>query len=87
MIGKQRDDLPEFGKIADIYVIVNYVLVHVKRFKTVGLCNHLMCYKIEPTLRQSVISLSKIPDRHPLTSHTYVDQNLYIALRSHVELS
>ena len=86
LIGKQSNDLPEFGKIVDICVIVNYVLVCVKRFETVGLCNHLMCYRIEPTLRQSVIPLSRILHRHPLTSHTYTDQHLYIALRSHVEL-
>ena len=44
VIGKQVYDLPIFARIVDIFVFVEYPLVEVKVYRTVGLSNHLMNY-------------------------------------------
>ena len=86
IIGKQEDDdLPVFSKILDIITIVDYPVVEVTVFRTVGLQNHLLSYQIENTLSSCCISLRKLAEHRPYMAHTFDDGNLYITVKSHVE--
>ena len=46
-----------------------------------------MSYQLENTLQSSCVALSTFADNHPHTAHTFDDGNLYITLRSHVEVT
>ena len=57
-----------------------------KQYKTVGINNHLSCYAVIRTYEYSLILLSSLVSAEPLCAHTSVDDdNVYIAMRSHVE--
>ena len=86
VIGKQCDDLPIFAKIVDLMIIVDYAVVEVNVYRTIGLANHLMSYLVENSLHLCCVSLLSLPDSHPHTAHTFDDGNLYITLRSNVEV-
>ena len=55
-------------------------------YRATGLSNHLMSYQLEATFHSCCIALSKLPDHHPYTAHTYADGKLYITVRSHIEI-
>ena len=85
-MGFEHNDLPSFGQLADMLVIVRTPLLYVKRYKTIGINNHLLCYAIKHTYEYSLISLSSLVFTEPLSAHTSVgDVNLYIAMRCHIE--
>lgn len=87
LIGKQcDDDLPVFAKIVDLMIIVDYAVIEVNVCRTIGLANHLMSYRVEISLHSCCVSLLSLPDSHPYTAHTFDDGNLYITLRSNVEV-
>ena len=86
LIGKQRDDLPIFSKILDFMIIVDYPVVEVNVCRTTGLANHLMSYQVESSLLSHCVSLLSLPDGQPHTACTFDDGNIYITLRSHVEI-
>ena len=87
LIGKQcDDDLPIFSKIIDLMNIVDYAVIEVNVCRTIGLANHLMSYHVENSLHSCCVSLLSLPDSHPHTAHTFDDGNLYITLRSNVEV-
>lgn len=81
------DDLPVFAKITDIFLIVDYPVLEVTMCRTIGLSNHLMSYRIESSFISCCVPLSKLPEKHPYTAHTFDDGQLYITLRSHVEIT
>ena len=88
IIGRQAiDDLPVFAKITDILLILDYPVLEVTMHRTVGLSNHLMSYRIENSFISRCIPLSTLPEKHPYTAHTFDDGQLYITLRSHIEIT
>ena len=86
LIGKQVDDLPVFAKITDLIFIVDYPVAEVNVCRTVGLVNHLMSYMIVLSLHFCCVSLLSLAESHPYTAHTLDDGNLYVTLRSNVEI-
>lgn len=86
LIGKQVDDLPVFAKITDLIVIVDYPVAEVNVCRTVGLVNHLMSYMIVLSLHFCCVSLLSLAESHPYTAHTLDNGNLYVTLRSNVEI-
>ena len=86
MVDKQFNDLPVFSKIVDLYSISSYPVVYVHLYRTFGLSNHLMSYQLEATLRCCCIALSRLPDHHPYTAHTYANGKLYITVRLYIEV-
>lgn len=71
--GWQDNDLPSFGKIKDIIVIVGSVLL-----KTEGINNHILAYLIIRTRQSFLVCLSSI-DYKVLSGHTYPgDRGLYM---------
>lgn len=85
-IGFEPNDLPSFGQVTDVLVLVGTPLLHVKRYQTVGINNHLLSYVIVCTYEYSLISLSSLVSAEPLSAHTSVgDSNVYIAMKSHVD--
>ena len=67
-------------------IIIDYPVIEVNICRTNGLANHLMSYQVESSLCSRCMSLLSLPDSHPHTAHTFNDGNLYITLRSHVEI-
>ena len=61
-------------------------MVYVHLYRTSGLSNHLMSYQLEATFSCCCIALSRLPDYHPYTAHTYVNGKLYITVRSYIEV-
>ena len=86
LIGKQVDDLPVFAKITDLIVIVDYPVAEVNVCRTVGLVNHLMSYLLVLSLDFCCVSLLSLVESRPYTAHTFDDGNLYVTLRSNVEI-
>lgn len=81
----QQDDLPAFGKIDDILVITGTPLLSIKRFSTLGINNHLLCFVIKPAHQSLFMRLSQLKYPEPLSAHSSIgDNNIYIALRAHV---
>ena len=76
-----------FGKVADIFLLFDYPILEVTIYRTVGLSNHLMSYHLENSFRSRCVSLSTLPEKHPYTAHTFDNGQLYITLRSFVEIS
>ena len=84
-VGFQDDDLPLFGQITDILVLVGTPLVSVKLYTTLGINNHLSCFAIACTYQYSIFPVSKLVSLEPLTAHKSIgDENIYIAMRLHV---
>ena len=87
-IGFQPDDLPSFGQIDDILVLVGTPLLSVKVYKTLGINIHLSCFVISCAYQYLLIPLTKLVHSEPLCAHKSVgDANIYIAMRSHVHSS
>lgn len=85
-LGFELNDLPSFGQVADILVVVGTPLLHVKRYTTVGINNHLLAYAVVRTYEYTLISLSSLVFAEPLSAHTSIgDSNVYIVMKSHVE--
>lgn len=83
--GFQEDDLPVFGRIDDILVITATPMLSIRLFRTLGINNHLLCYAIEHTHQKVLILLNQLICPDPLSPHQRIgDDNLYIALRSHI---
>ncbi len=83
--GWQANDLPIFGKITDIFLIVGCTLVTVQKYSTERINNHLQAYLISPTFHTQLVVLSTLPYLQTLTAHTFLgDGNLYISMRSYV---
>lgn len=82
IIGRQVNDLPVLGKIADIYLHLDYPVLEVTMYKIVGLSNHLMSYHLENSFKSHGVSLLTLPEIHPYTAHTFDNGQLYITLRS-----
>ena len=88
IIGRQAsDDLPIFGRISDILLLVDYPVLDVTLYRTVRLSSHLMSYQLENNFSTRCVPLSALHDKHPYTVHTFDDGQLYITLRSHVEFT
>ena len=67
-------------------MVVRAPLLYLKRYKTVGINNHLSSYVVVRTYEYLLILLSSLVFAEPLSAHTSVDDdNVYIAMRSHVE--
>ena len=82
--GHQYDDLPKFGRIEDILVIIGTPLLSLGLYTILGI-NHPPCYAISNAHRPLLISLSDLAHPEPLCN--IGDSNLYIAMRSHVTSS
>ena len=83
--GFQEDDLPIFGRIDAIMVITGTPIFSLRIFRTLGLSNHLLCYAIERLHKTSLVLLSQLMHKEPLTPHQRTgDDNVYITLRFHV---
>ena len=84
LCGWQSDDLPIFAKVDSILVIVGVPLLLVEVFHTVGFNNHILSYSITDSYTSSVISISKLDSKQPLSTHKSIgDANIYIILRYH----
>ena len=80
------DDLPVFGKITDILVLVKTPLIAIEKFRTEGINNHLLAYQISHTHSHSLLLQSNLSNKCTFCAHTYIgDENLYITVGSHIE--
>lgn len=78
---KQRNDLPQFGKIKEILVVGNIPMVYLEMYLTSGINNHLMCHQITRSHKFQVLPISSLIDYHPYSSHTFIgDGQLYLAM-------
>ena len=84
-IGFQQDDLPLFGQIKDIMVLVGTPIFGVKVYTTMGINNHLSCFCVVCAYQHSLIPVSKLVCSDTYSIHQSLgDDNMYIAMRSHV---
>jgi len=82
--GWQPDDLPKFGQITDILVVVGSPLLVMEKYVTEGINSHLLSYLIVRSRQSFVLKLSTLLNPHVLCGHNYIgDGLLYIAMRSH----
>lgn len=85
MYGFKDDDLPMFGRIDKIMVISGTCVFLITKFKTLGINNHLLCYAVKNCHQSNLILLSHLVHLEPLSPHHMIgDNNVYIALQSHV---
>jgi len=85
VVSVQLNDLPQFAKIKNIFVIAETPVLVVELFETCGINNHLLCYLIENSYQTCAVCVSNLLDYYPLTAHSYIgDKRLYISLRSYV---
>ena len=85
IVGFQEDDLPSFGQINDILVLVGTPLFCVKLYNTIGINNHLSCYAVVCAYQYVLVLVSKLVSPEPLGAHTSIgDDNVYIPMRAHV---
>ncbi len=85
LCGWQEDDLPLFGRIKDILVVVGTPLFTLSLYQTLGINNHLLCFAITSAHQSSVIRVSELVHRKTLCAHSsFGDSHLYIAMRSRV---
>ena len=81
--GQHSNDLPAFGKIIEILIIIGTPLFVIDVFDTVGINNHLSSFVVHKTLVKTIILASKLNYKKPLSAHFCVnDTNIYIALHS-----
>ena len=86
MCGWQHDDLPQFARIKDIILVVEYPLLILDTFITQGINNHLSSYLIKGTRHVFIFRVSSLLVRDTFMAHTYPgDGQLYIAMKYHVE--
>lgn len=84
--GWQPDDLPVFGSVKAVIVIVGAVLLQVNIFLTEGINSHLSSYNITPMQETKVILLSSLENKEVYYTHRFLgDKQLYITVRSHIE--
>lgn len=85
LCGKQIDDLPEFGKIKDILIVGSVPMLHLEKYLTEGINNHLMCHFVVRSHKFKVMSLSSLVDYTPYSAHTFIgDGQLHVAMRADV---
>lgn len=70
--GWQSDDLPVFGKIVDVLIIMNTPLLFVQLFSTNSINRHILAYEILPTFDSNLIILSQLSNKLAYSSHTYL---------------
>jgi len=88
VVGRQAsDDLPVFGRIDDILLIVDYPVIEVVMYRTMQLSNRLISYQLVNSFNTRCIPLSTLPEKHPYSPHTFDDGLLYVTLRSHIEFT
>ena len=84
--GWQPDDLPVFGSVKAVIVIVGAVLLQVNIFFTEGINCHLSSYNIIPMQQTKLILLSSLENKEVYYTHRFLgDKQLYITVRSHIE--
>ena len=85
-IGWQEDDLPIFGQLKCIAVVIGKALLCVSEYKTHGFDHHYHSYLIQQKSQElSVYWLTELIDHQPLAAHMIKNGSLCITLRSHVE--
>lgn len=82
-LGWQQNDLPEFGKLLDIIIIVirEFPFFLVEKYETVDINSHILGYLIWHSYFTSV-PVSMLPYK-TITAHSYIaDRRLYIVPKS-----
>ena len=84
--------LPVFGRVENVLVVEQKLLLIVRVIKTVGVCEHLRSYVLNYTCATSphnlALFLSDLVDYHPLHAHTSFSQtdcHLYVTLKWNIE--
>lgn len=80
------DDLPQFGKIIDILLIMGASpLVYVHFYHTEGINSHIQSFQIVSTQEKKLFILRELKNKVVYYPHTYIgDRNMYITMRSYV---
>lgn len=86
LIQWQDDDLPQFAKIEDILIVLNFPFFIVCTFITQRICHHYHSYAVKKGRQMLVVTLAEIGDSHPVyCHHVHGDSTLYVTMRSYVE--
>ena len=85
IVGWQRDDMPQFGKVEDIMVIEEAVYLSVISTETLGVDRHYHSFVINSRAKGNLILLlSELVDFYVYHAH-FIKGCVYINVRSHIE--
>ena len=86
LIGWQDDDLPIFGKVHFIAVVIGKPLFATCSYHTIGIDRHYHSFVLSRgTEAYSMYWLSELPLCQPFKAHQLTNGCCYITFRSHIE--